>query len=212
MTCCGERLLYTTRHTTVCTWCGLEKACPFTQGAIAGNQNTYSTHAPLVPAYSRRRRFERLFNAVVQPAPQPADEKMIRYLFGLPRFTTQEALLATMKRSPLKDKRYNSTHVMCKLFLTTYAPPRPPDNLHQLRKRVLWDFDEIQFAHRRTFSESHFFFNYCWLLGFCLSKRGLGQFLTYVKPLKCRQRRKVYLDMMTKITQRGRRGQVSERA
>ena len=196
MSCCGSRLLFTTHHTSVCFHCGIEKSVPFSAMALQKNSNHYATHAPLVPAYSRKKRFLRLFDAVVAPSPQPADEKMIRFLFGKPKFETLPDLLRAMRCSPLKDKRYTSVHLLCQLFVKDYVPPPPPSNIHALRKHILWQFDEVQFAHRRQFPEDHFFFNYNWLLGHCLEKQGLARFLKYVKPLKCKKRRVVYETMM----------------
>ena len=80
MNCCNRLMIYTTRHTTVCTTCGIEKSTPFSQFSLYSNQNNYDTHAPLIPLYSRKKRFGKLLDAILSPYPQVADEKMLMYL------------------------------------------------------------------------------------------------------------------------------------
>ena len=197
--CCGESVLMTNRHTLVCRLCGLEKKCAFSQTCIHYNQNTYSTHAPLVPVYSRKKRFSRLLASVLSPSPQPGDDKMLAYLFEHKPISDTPALLKLMKISSVKDKRYCSLHLFCKLFVPSYTAPIPPDNLEHLRTTMLKCFEEVEFAHRRHFRGEHMFFNYGWILQMYLRIFGMAQYLKFVKPLKCKHRRDVYEKMYLAI-------------
>lgn len=197
MRCCGENVLFTTRHTKVCRICGLERKCPFSQTET--NHNTYSTHAPLVPVYSRKKRFVRLLASVLAPGPQPGDDKMLEYLFGHRPVEDTDALLELMKASPVKDKRYCSLHLFVKLCVPAYVAPVPPSNLAHLQRLMLRCFEEVEFAHRRFFRGDHMFFNYGWILQLYLRVFGLHQYLRFVKPLKCRHRRETYELMYLEI-------------
>ena len=163
MTCCNQFVINTTRHTTLCLICGLEKLSPFTQFSMTNNQNTYNTHAPLVQVYSRKKRFERLLNSVLQPSPFSGDNKMLEYLATHKPIKDMKSLLALMKKSSSKDKRYSSIHLYTSLFVSDYSKPPTPINLKHIISQMIRCFEDVEFAHRRYFAYGHPFFNYMWI-------------------------------------------------
>ena len=124
---------------------------------------------------------------------------MLAYLFKHAPIEDLPRLLELMKTSPVKDKRYCSLHLFCKLCVPTYVAPSPPTNLAHLQNLMLRCFEEVEFAHRRYYRGEHMFFNYGWILQMYLQVFGLPQYLRYVKPLKCKHRRETYERMYLAI-------------
>ena len=124
---------------------------------------------------------------------------MLAYLFKHAPIEDTHCLLELMKISPVKDKRYCSLHLFCKLCVPTYVAPAPPGNLEHLQKLMLRCFEEVEFAHRRHYRGDHMFFNYGWILQLYLRVFGLRQYLRFVKPLKCKHRRETYERMYLEI-------------
>ena len=149
--------------------------------------------------YSRKKRFEKLLLCVLQPCPQSGDDLMLAYLFERKPIKDRHSLLQLMKKSPLKDKRYCSLHLFSKLIVSNYIQPPVPKNIDNLKYRILRSFDDIEFAHSRKRLYDAPFFNYCWLLSFFLDEFGLSEYKPFVKPLKCKHRRKVYATMYKEL-------------
>lgn len=197
MSCCGKPLLHTDRHTTICRECGIEKRAPFD---VLGSPtpNSYN-HAPLLQGYSRKKRMKRLLDAILTPSPQPGDNALLEFLDNKKPIEDLTTLMKLLKASPSKDKRYGSLHLYSKLFMPSYTTPEVPKNLQTIRTHILRDFDNVEFAYKRNFGSRAPFFNYCWLISLFLRKYGLSQYLMYVKPLKCKHRRKAYEKMYAKL-------------
>jgi len=186
--------MFTTHHTTVCRECGMERSCPYTQQSMSQNQNTYNTHAPLIPVYSRKKRFERLLNSIITPCPFAGDNKMLEYLWPHRPMENTKSLISLIKKSPIKDKRYASMHLYTSLFVKDYSAPVPPKNIAFLKRKMLRCFQDLEFAHRRCLPNGPFF-NYMWILSKYLQEHKLHDYIPHVKPLKCKHRRIVYEKM-----------------
>lgn len=199
MKCCGAFQIYTTHNTTVCVNCGLETACGYGFFPLTRAQSTYNNHAPLVNVYSRKKRFDKLLLCVLKPCPQSGDNLMLEYLFKRQPIHNIPDLLQWMKTSPLKDKRYCSLHLFCKLLVKKYTPPQMIENMDYKRVQILRAFEDIEFAHARKQRQGPFF-NYCWLLSFFLKEFNLREYNQFVKPLKCKHRRKAYADLYGELT------------
>ena len=199
MRCCSKLVIYTTRNTTLCIFCGLENTCGYGFYQLNRSQTTYNNHAPLVNVYSRRKRFDKLLMCVLRPCPQSGDDMMLEYLFNHQPIQNNQILQNKMKKSYLKDKRYCSLHLFSKLLVKNYKPPVVLQNIVFIRTMILRAFEDIEFLHSRKYPKDPFF-NYCWLLSFFLEKFDMNDYTQFVKPLKCKNRRNVYATMYNELT------------
>ena len=193
MNCDCLNIIHTTRHTKICEQCGVETTIPFNLREIT-TIDSYNTHCPFSRGYSRLLRFKKMIYSILSPCPQYYDNNVLEYLDAHKPFQTQADLLRCLKRAPVKDKRYSSLHLYCKLYVREYVPPYKPENIEQIQREIITHFQDVEFAHH-SYGEP--FFNYMWLLNFCLNKWGLTDYLKYTKTLKCRNRRRLYEDMYT---------------
>ena len=95
-----------------------------------------------------------------------------------------------MKMAPVKDKRYCSLHLYCKLYVQDYICPTPPED--HIESEIIKHFKDIEFAHHH---HGEPFFNYMWLLNKCLRKWNLQRYLQFTKKLKCKNRKRMYSKM-----------------
>ena len=185
-------LVYTNRHTQVCDMCGVETRVAFNLHELI-LINSYNTHSPFSQGYCRLNRFKRMLYSIISPCPQIFDNKTLEYLDKSRPIKSKGHLLKLLKRAPVKDKRYCSLHLYCKLFCVDYIPIYAPQNIEQIQKEIIAHFKDIEFAHHGY--EQPFFFNYQWLLNVCLRKWNLHQYLKFTKKLKCKTRRRIYSKM-----------------
>ena len=135
--------------------------------------------------YSRKKRFGKLFDSVFTGCAEPKDEKMLRFL-GCHKLeiTDMKTLLETIKKAHLPDKRFGSIHLFARIFINTFVAPVFDGDRFELRKRVLLDFENLEFAHLNN-TPTVPFFNYRWLLGKILTECGVCQYTRYIKEIKC---------------------------
>ena len=196
MICCGQKVLVTFRHTSICRECGIEQRIPFD---MFNFRKIYTSNAPLFTGYSRKNRFEKMLDAILTPMCQPGDNIVLNYLNKFKPIKDLTELMSLLKNSPSKDKRYGCLHLYSKLFITSYEAPMIPENLDIIKKNILSDFENVEFYHRKLNNENTPFFNYCWLIIKFLKKYNLVQYLRFVKPLKCKHRRELYNKMYEKL-------------
>ena len=191
MPCDCVQVFNTDYCTQVCLNCGLERPVSFTliQNACPRDK------APFPTGYSKIKRFTKILDCVLQPTPSPADAQMLKLLSGQ-RFDSLADMMSAMKLGTFRDKRYISLHLFARLFLSDYTAPPVPDR--SVRKRVLCEFERIQFGHLR-YTPSEQFFNYSWLLSVLLGECGLSEHVTYIKNLRCKHRKQFYTDLLAKI-------------
>jgi len=188
---CGSTILLTTeRHTTVCTECGIEKKVP-TQIRNIHVSYAQAHHQPFASSYSRNKRFASMLDAVVLATCQVSDEPMLAHLHSLKiTFKTIGSILTAMKKSALRDKRYTSLHMFCRVLLEGYVKPPPVLHWFIRRRNMLNFFSDIEMVHQTTFKQP--FLNYTWLLATVLRLNGLARYCVFVKKLKCKKRIKRY--------------------
>ena len=195
---CKTRTLLTLARTVVCTDCGLEKIVPY--DIYATNEQGHWNSFYFQTAYSRKKRFGKLFDSVIFGGSDTKDEKMLAYLTGVrDNIKNFENLLECIKTCTLADKRYGSLHLLSRIFLKNYKPPARPKNIFELRKRVLRQFESLEIAHRKKYDKKPFF-NYRWLLGKILTECGVCQYTRYIKEIKCKNRNKHYEDMFSELS------------
>ena len=184
-------------HTTVCTECGIEKKVP-TQIRTIHVSYAQAHHQPFASSYSRNKRFASMLDAVVLAACQVSDEPMLAHLHSLKTtFNTIGSILTAMKRSALRDKRYTSLHMFCRILLEGYARPPPVEQWFNCRRNMLNFFSDIELVHQTTFKQP--FLNYTWLLAKVLLLFNLNRYCVFVKKLKCKKRIKSYEQDFTVI-------------
>ena len=142
MRCCGQALTPSNESTLVCMLCGREEFPLHIGGEmIVGFQNPVSSSEP---TYSRKKRFSTLLDQIVLACPSQSDMQMIEYLDG---FTDEicdiSTLIAALKGSPLRDKRYASLHLFSKLFIPGFTSPRPPVGWLSVKRRIIDFFSQL---------------------------------------------------------------------
>ena len=192
---CSHTFFETSQSTKVCEECGVEmyvlNTCSFQ------NCGFNMSHSPFLSGYSRKKRFRQMIDFLFFPTPCNADEKMLTYL-AQKNIQSREHLFKIIKQSPLKDKRFVSVHVFCRLFVPEYSPPRQYDDLFRMKDRLVRAFEEIELRFKRRFV-SEPFINYMFLVRFLLKKLGYTDYLCYVKQLKCEKRKDKYNNMMKQL-------------
>ena len=184
MCSCGEQKIYESNK-TICTHCGLEQP-------LLENHDTYESFEDVYTCvYSRRKRFENLVDSVLFPAFHQKDVPVYATLKDK-KFKTVDELVHHMKHTPLKDKRFCSTHLFATLTVKNHAKLTPPP--YRFRTRVLRLFDEVLSRHKVYGSKQ--FFSYPWLLRRLLAVTGNKQYEPYIKEIRCKRRRKKYTEML----------------
>ena len=189
---CDCTIIFRTDYNTdVCTACGREVPVGLSIIQVRSPMDM----SPFPHGYSKEKRFLKLLDGVLYPTPSAADNAMLEFLDGK-KFASVAVLLAGMRKAGIRDKRYVSLHLFARLFVTTYTPPPPPNR--ELRRRLLREFEEVEFGHRR-FCRGRPFFNYAWLLRRFLHEFCLFDHTRFVKQLRCRHRKRAYRQMLAII-------------
>ena len=178
-------------NTLVCMECGQET--PTSLSIYQKVSPPDMTPFPL--GYSRAKRFQKILDSVLTPAPVSADNNMLSYLYGK-KFETTGDLIKGMKLSSFRDKRYMSLHLFSRLFVESYE--KPDYNVYFQRRQILKEFENIQFAHWRLYPGGQFF-NYAWLLCVLLNEFDLDQYIPFIKQLCCKKRKTFYADILKNI-------------
>ena len=96
-----------------------------------------------------------------------------------------------MRLSPLRDKRYNSLHLFCRVFSDDYVAPPIIKNWFHFRRRIQHLFISIEHIHRDLFQKKPFM-SYTWLLHKLFRLLKQDAYLRFIKILKCPKRTRVY--------------------
>ena len=196
--CCAcPEIRCTDEHTEVCFKCGAEQwPIRLEQINISYEQSMGVCRSQNV-VYSRTKRFETMLDQVVMGSSCQSDSKMVEHLRRLKRFRTVSDLMAAMKTSRLRDKRYCSLHFFAKCFVEGYKmPPSVSDWLH-VRRQVVSAFSDFERAFNKNNQKT--FVSYSWILQKLLRLFGLERFVPYVKGLKCRRRCRKYENQFHRI-------------
>lgn len=188
------QVVETQRDTKVCTQCGCEEKC--LQNCTTMNCGFTMRHSPFLSGYSRKKRFRGMVDALFWPTPCNADSKMLKYLSTHP-CNRRDAIIETMAASSLKDKRFSSIHMFCRLYDTTYMEPSHGD-LFEMLKNMVFAFEEIESKFKLRFTGIPFI-NYTFLIRHLLTKLKYTSYLPFVKKLKCQKRRMRYNNMLKEL-------------
>ena len=188
---------------TVCRKCGVVHS--HLKEYVVGI-NTYNDPLQLC-FYQRRKRFEQILMKITAPHIDNKDVPIYKLLVeGKYTFDTVPEVMATLKKFPVKDKRYHSLHIFSKLFMKNYV--KPPVLREQTKKRILFLFTEIESMFLRHKSVP--FFNYAYLIRRLLNQFNIHEYDIYIKRIKCEKRNEYYNTMFnflyTKIQARADAG------
>ena len=196
--CDCVQLLVSELSTLVCTSCGRESVVL----GITPEFTSYSQSHCIYPnqMYDRARRFGNMLDQVILGLRAKSDDKMIEHLHKDAPYKSIGQMLTNMKRSNLRDKRYNSVHLFASLFYESFTSLGIPKEWFQIRKSIINVFKDIEIIHRRLYLNTAFF-NYLWLLRELLIIFNLEFYIVYLKKLKCSKRNQSYRDMFDTILQ-----------
>lgn len=186
----------TDQDTRVCLECGIEET--FIRSCTYKNCGFSMRHSPFLSGYSRTKRFRGMVEALIFPTPCNADTKMLEYL-NHTKCKTRGDIIHTMMTSGLKDKRFSSIHLFCRLYDPTYVEPLH-GCLFQMLKRMVFSFEHIESRFKQHFSGQNVpFINYTFLIRYLLGELKYATYLPFVKKLKCKKRRTRYNEMLAEL-------------
>ena len=184
----------TEKDTLVCIECGIE--VPFLRGCTFSNCGFATRHSPFLSGYSRTKRFRGMVETLLFPTPSNADTKMLKYL-KTQTCKSRTDIITKMAVCHLKDKRFSSIHLFCRLYDPKYKAP-VHGCLFQILKRMVFSFEHIESRFKQTFANVPFI-NYTFLIRYLLVQLKYTTFLPFVKKLKCKKRRKRYNEMLAEL-------------
>ena len=189
MNCKCEAPLIQEGNVQICTECGVQQT-------ILENEDRHESYEDVyVCVYSRRKRFECLFDAVVYPHFQKKDTRIFKQIQNKVFKTTSE-LMDFVRTLPDSDKRFCSIHLFAKYTLENYKPPVVPPL--EFKARVMSIFDEILARYTATCNQKTFF-SYPWLLNCIMKSLGKHEYCKFIKPIRCHRRCKKYIRLMKSL-------------
>ena len=135
--------------------------------------------------------------ALFWPSPSNPDTKVLKYLFNK-TLKNREDIINSIARAPLKDKRFGSIHIFCRLFDPNYKEPAH-GCLFQMLKLMVGEFEHIEARFQQVFFNEPFI-NYTYLIRHLLAKLGFVSYLPFVKILKCDKRKAKYNKMLAVLS------------
>ena len=191
----GHTFFDSEKSTKICWVCGVEEYvlshCSYK------NCGFQMRHSPFLSGYSRAKRFKGMVDALFWPTPSNPDTKMLEYLLTQ-KFSNRLEIIAALTTAPLKDKRFGSIHLFCRLMNPKYTEP-VHGCLFQMLTRLVREFQCIEARFRQRFVNEPFI-NYTFLIRHLLTKLEFFSYLPFVKQLKCAKRRAKYMNMLEKLT------------
>ena len=138
-----------------------------------------------------------MVDALFWPTPSNPDTKMLAYLGGK-RMTCHQDIINLISYAPLKDKRFGSIHIFCRLFDPEYKEPNHGCLFRMLKSMVI-EFGHIEGCFQQVFSTDPFI-NYTFLIRHLLAKLNYDAYLPFVKTLKCEKRKAKYNMMLERLS------------
>jgi hypothetical protein len=176
---------------TICSTCGKMADHPiqYVEGI-----DTFLQDPLQICVYQRRKRFEQILVKITLPYMDTKDVPVYK-LLEKQTFKNRERIMDALRRLPLKDKRYHSVHLFCKLLLRNYEPP-DIFSLHDKKHCMIffYQIESMFLRHKRVP-----FFNYAWLLRRILNYLGYTAYDKYIKRIKCPKRNSYYEEMFSDL-------------
>ena len=140
-----------------------------------------------------------MVDALFWPTPSNPDTKALKYLSNK-TLTCRQDIIDAISTAPLKDKRFGSIHIFCRLFDPHYQEPAHKC-LFVMLKRMVAEFGHIETRFQQVFSNEPFI-NYTYLIRHLLLKLGYVSYLPFVKTLKCEKRKAKYNHMLDVLSRK----------
>jgi hypothetical protein len=168
-----------------CMLCGLviDERCEYINGVDNYVEPLQICH------YRRSKRFEEMMRKLISPSPEKKDEPVLDKYLTAPKFDSIEDFLVSLKKSGIKDKRYQSMHTFAKFFVNGYTSVKPL--LCQEFKLCVNMFKDVEYRFLKRTSGIPFF-NYNWLLTKLLHYMGVVRYDLFLKKIKCKKRNEYY--------------------
>ena len=185
---CNIRMLHDNCF-LICPECGLSHDISVSTAAVQAIGTISNT--PLVVCYSRINRFKTIIEQLFEPTVYGNPNSRILYeLQMIPPITTPQLLLKWLTDMNLPDKKYQSLHYY---FLWsnrwTYDVPTKP-RFYAVHN-IMGKFIQCDRAYEKYGQQFSSFFSYNWLLAKFLTGE-LEIYKPFIKPIKCRRRRRKY--------------------
>ena len=192
---CIHEFFNSEKSSKICWNCGLEEN--ILNNCTYKNCGFNSRHSPFLSGYSRSKRFRGMVESLFWPSPSNGDTAMLKFLFRHTPFRNRTHIVRTMAHTTLKDKRFTSIHVFCRLFEPFYRPPKHKC-LFRMAENLIREFEGIESRFHRLYPTQPFI-NYTFLLAFLLKRKGYFQYIPYVKRLKSKKRKERYEKMLDRL-------------
>ena len=180
----------------VCKFCGLQNGIH-----IECDQTScgyIQTHSPFTNGYSRKKRFSNIVESLIHPTPCKSDRIMLEHFVTNSIKCKVSEIENILRISKLRDKRYHSMHLFSRLFAIDYIAPKRRDTLLIMR-RLMFDFERLEFAFVKQYSNQKPFLNYNWILLHLLKLHKLFEFMKFVKKIKCQKRLEYYQGLVDSL-------------
>jgi len=183
------------KSTIICRVCGLEQYC--IRDCCWDNCGFAMRHSPFLSGYSRTKRFKGMIESLFWPTPANCDSLMLEYLYPL-KFKNIATVIDAVSSAPLKDKRFGSIHLFCRLLNPEYTEPKH-DCLFLMRTRIVREFTAIEARFKQRYTGVPFI-NYTFMICHLLKKLNYDAYLVFVKKLKCEKRKARYNQMLVDLS------------
>ena len=190
----GHDFFESDKSSIICWRCGIERKilanCSFNNCGFA------MRHSPFLSGYSRSKRFRCMVTTLFWPTPSNADKQMLQYMLWK-HFKNRGEIIKAITTAPLKDKRFGSIHIFCRLLDPQYEEPFH-SCLFQMLHQMVWNFEIVEGRFKHRFPKEPFI-NYTYLIRHLLTKLGYTAYLPFVKQLKCTKRKMRYSEILEKL-------------
>ena len=175
--------------TSVCKDCGIEKR------AALPTSDQFTTNCPLVVGYSRNSRVKTILEQLFSPFlyGKPCQEIVYIIKRDLLTFETGKDLHQWLNLQQVKNKKYTCCHYYFAIANPQYKVPPPPSP--DIFREVLREFHSLETKFNVTEHQYKSFFSYNWLLRKLLKNCQLEHYVQFIKPIKCKGRRRMYSKM-----------------
>ena len=144
----------------------------------------------MICCYQRYKRYCTILSQILYPCYSERDTLMYKYLISQTFTTIDEVFIAMKQAKHIKDKRYTSLHLFCRLCLgDKYTKPEPVSLVRF--KHMGWFFKRVESLFIRNHPNEPFF-NYCYLVQMILRRYNIRGYDKYIKQIKCPKRRARY--------------------
>lgn len=193
MSCPHKRNYISSYYTLICADCGRERS-----GGGLNPEPTFTHMATLNRSYSRPERWKSLIYKLTgfHNGPNVTDP-VWAYLEKLKPFKAPQQILSVLRKSPLRNKHYQSIFVFTKIFAPEFKLPSAEQC--KATNVLLKKYFECVFTLWNRYRKEAPFFSYNWLIEQGIHYTGHTEFLPFLKKLLCKRRRQRYAHALSTL-------------